>query len=96
MIIEIDGLTHSTIEEIEYDKFRQESLENIGIKFLRFTNDEIYHSIERVIELIIKKVNYLLLRLNKSDPLLFSPDRGRYNEDGSEFSIQTSNPEAKS
>jgi len=42
LTVEVDGATHLTDEDIKYDKERQDEIESLGIKFLRFTNDEIY------------------------------------------------------
>ena len=52
LAIEVDGDTHITDEEIEYDKYRQIEVENLGIKFLRFKNDEIFENIANVIKKI--------------------------------------------
>lgn len=52
LAIEADGDTHNSDEEIEYDKYRQIEVENLGIKFLRFKNDEIFENIVNVIKKI--------------------------------------------
>ena len=57
--IEIDGVTHGTTEEIEYDKLRQEELENIDIVFLRFRNQEVFENIQGVVEKIAEKAAVL-------------------------------------
>jgi len=62
LAIEVDGATHATGEEIEYDKNRQSEIENLGIKFLRFNNFDIYTNKENVIESIIDKINEMLSR----------------------------------
>jgi very-short-patch-repair endonuclease len=59
LAIEIDGATHVTDEEIEYDRKRQEEIETMGIKFLRFTNEEIYEDLHNVLERVKLKVNEL-------------------------------------
>jgi len=61
---EVDGATHLTDEEIEYDKIRQEKLEQYGITFLRFTNTEIYNDRYNVIEKIKMKVKEMIDREN--------------------------------
>ena len=53
LIIEIDGPNHSTKENKEYDEIRTEFLKGLDIKILRFTNKEINHKIEEVIQKII-------------------------------------------
>ncbi len=50
LAIEIDGLSHLNNEE--YDKLRQKELEDLGVHFLRFQDDEVYYNIGRVIEII--------------------------------------------
>jgi len=62
LAIEVDGLTHITDEEIEYDKFRQTEIELTGIEFIRFTNLEIYCDLFNVIEKIKHKVEELSLK----------------------------------
>lgn len=48
LAIEIDGLSHEGQEE--YDKQRQEKLESMGIKFLRFDDDDVFYNIEKVLD----------------------------------------------
>ena len=52
LAIEIDGSSHTTEEAIEKDTARQERLEMLGIKFLRFTEAEVRDSIRTVITVI--------------------------------------------
>ena len=59
LAIEIDGETHMTEEELEYDKRRQKYLESLGIIFLRFRNEEVFSNADIVIEKIKKKVKEL-------------------------------------
>jgi len=57
LAIKVDGDTHYMNQEVmEYDKERQLYIESFGIRFLRFTNDDVYTNIEGVIEAI---QNYL-------------------------------------
>jgi very-short-patch-repair endonuclease len=60
LVIEADGDTHFELRDIEKDKRRQKYLEDYGIAFLRFTNDEIFDAPEYVIDLIRKKVETIL------------------------------------
>ena len=60
LAIEIDGTTHLTDEEIEYDTISQKTLEEYGITFLRFTNAEVYDDRHNVIEKIKDKVKGLM------------------------------------
>lgn len=60
LIIEIDGDIHAEKEVSENDTFRQLNLEAQGIKFLRFTNQEIdmnFSEVKRKIETFIELIN---------------------------------------
>src|SRR5690349_8238720 len=50
LAVEVDGATHVTDEEKEYDRNRQNKIEVAGITFLRFTNPEVYDALDYVIE----------------------------------------------
>jgi very-short-patch-repair endonuclease len=56
LAIEVDGATHISEEDLSYDRSRQKDIEYYGIKFLRFTNPEIYGSLESVIERIKNEI----------------------------------------
>ena len=57
LIIEVDGDTHFGEEMMKYDFERQRQIESLGIKFLRFTNLDIYENIESVLEEVIRDMN---------------------------------------
>jgi very-short-patch-repair endonuclease len=59
LAMEVDGPTHLSDEEIEYDKNRQTEIEDLNIEFLRFTNDEIYKDLYNVVERIKERVIFL-------------------------------------
>jgi 5-methyltetrahydrofolate--homocysteine methyltransferase len=59
LAIEVDGATHQTNEELEHDKKRQQYLENKGVEFLRFTNEDIYSGLDKVLKNIQNKVQLL-------------------------------------
>jgi very-short-patch-repair endonuclease len=59
LAIEVDGATHATDKEREYDRHRQEEIEGLGIQFLRFTNSEVYGEMGYVLEGIREKVKEL-------------------------------------
>jgi very-short-patch-repair endonuclease len=40
----------------EYDRERQAFIESVGIRFLRFTNDEVYRNLEGVLERITQEI----------------------------------------
>lgn len=49
LVIELDGGQHFTEEGLEYDKVREEFMKSLGIKTLRFSNNEIYNNIDGVL-----------------------------------------------
>jgi len=53
LAIEIDGGYHSNDEIQIYDKARQQLIESFGIKFLRFTVDEVYYNIDKTLSIIL-------------------------------------------
>ena len=57
LIIEVDGGIHNNPEQREHDIGRTYDLEQLGLKIIRFTNDQaIFHSIE-TLEEIEKNIN---------------------------------------
>jgi very-short-patch-repair endonuclease len=61
LVIEIDGSIHEIEGNREKDKGREDEFEKFGIKTIRFTNDEIYESMDRVIEGIKEECNRRLM-----------------------------------
>ncbi len=53
LVIEIDGATHSTDAEINYDRRREASLIEYGFRVLRFNNNEVYQNLGGVLETIL-------------------------------------------
>lgn len=53
--IEVDGGYHLEEDQKIYDRERQNIFESIGIKVLRFTNDEIFLDIDSVLGQIVKE-----------------------------------------
>ena len=52
LVIEIDGNYHLEIDQKEYDKYRSDDIEELGISVIRFTNDEVITDIESVVSKI--------------------------------------------
>ena len=50
IVIEIDGDTHFNDNAVEYDRIRTEFFNLVGIKVIRFTNNEVYQNIKEVLE----------------------------------------------
>ena len=57
--IEIDGESHLSNVEQEYDAMRTEYLESLGRKVIRFTNDDVRYNIHAVVQSIIDTCNTL-------------------------------------
>ena len=52
LIIEVDGETHSSIEERDHDERRRAYLERAGWTLLRFWNSDVYRNLAGVLEAI--------------------------------------------
>lgn len=59
LCIEIDGDSHLSKEQQEYDAARTEYLESLGRKVIRFTNDNVRYNIHAVVQSIIDTCNRL-------------------------------------
>ena len=57
--IEIDGLTHSDIGVYEKDLVKQKYLENLGIIVKRYSSEEVFKTINQVLEDIYQTCNEL-------------------------------------
>jgi len=53
LVVEVDGVTHSTDEEIAYDDRRSAYLELQGYRILRILNDDIYRRFDDVMDMIL-------------------------------------------
>jgi very-short-patch-repair endonuclease len=62
LAIEIDGDSHFMLGAEEQDKARQEHIEAFGIRFLRFTNDDIYKNIDGVCQVVYTFVDEIRKR----------------------------------
>ena len=54
LVVEIDGATHSTDEEIAHDRRRTAFLQAEGYRVLRFANAQVYENIAAVIDEIAR------------------------------------------
>jgi very-short-patch-repair endonuclease len=63
LAIEVDGVTHSSPEEIEDDNRRQSIIENYHITFIRIKNEQVYRNLNEVILRIEKKIDELVGKL---------------------------------
>ena len=58
LIIEVDGGYHDLPEQYKYDKEREHELDDLGLKVIRFTNEQVLFQIEnslKAIEGVIKE-----------------------------------------
>ncbi|HEY1452733.1 MAG TPA: DUF559 domain-containing protein [Roseiarcus sp.] len=65
-VVEIDGSTHSTDEEIAGDGARSAALAQRGYDVLRFTNDDVFSNLDGVIETIRMRLLELRPRVDDS------------------------------
>ncbi len=66
LVIEVDGATHSTDEQIARDAARTAALAAQGFAILRFTNDEVFHNLDGVLETVRLKLIELRPRIEHS------------------------------
>jgi adenine-specific DNA-methyltransferase len=52
LVIELDGDTHTTPDEVEYDRIRHEYLASLGLEVVRFWNFEVKENPEGILERI--------------------------------------------
>ena len=57
LAIEIDGASHEGADAMEYDGERQRFIENLEIRFLRFTNAQIHNHLPEVLATISQTLN---------------------------------------
>ncbi|MEG4323580.1 MULTISPECIES: endonuclease domain-containing protein [unclassified Microcoleus] len=59
LALEVDGDSHFEEGAVEYDVARQEFIESARINFLRFTNDDVYHNLDGVLDAIVDGIKSL-------------------------------------
>jgi very-short-patch-repair endonuclease len=59
LAIEIDGEIHLNHEVMEYDDGRSHDIEKYGIKILRFTNNEVFTNLKKIIDEILNTIAVL-------------------------------------
>jgi very-short-patch-repair endonuclease len=60
LAIEVDGLSHNHKEAVAEDEFRQQKLESLAVKFLRFSEAEVKHDRFNVLRTIETKIIELI------------------------------------
>jgi very-short-patch-repair endonuclease len=56
LVIEVDGETHGSAEELEHDRRRTEFLNAEGWTVIRFTNTDIYENVSGVVEMLLARL----------------------------------------
>ena len=77
LAIEIDGISHDHQAAIQDDYLRQQAIESLGIRFLRFTDEQVKNELEGVLIHISRWINDRALLNN---PPLTPPKRGIHQE----------------
>ena len=54
LVVEVDGATHSTAEELASDSRRTAVLDTEGYRVIRFTNQQVYENVEAALEEILR------------------------------------------
>ena len=67
LVLELDGATNSTDEELGADAERQKRIEQDGYAVLRFRNAEVYENRDGVVETILLKLRALRPRIAVTD-----------------------------
>ncbi|MFD2574430.1 endonuclease domain-containing protein [Spirosoma soli] len=52
LVIEVDGSVHNTLEARIDDAERELILQDLGLRILRFSNDDVMHHIDKVLSMI--------------------------------------------
>jgi cyclase len=52
LAVELDGEIHRLNDNQEYDKYRTDALQALGISVIRFTNDEVLNDVQQVLSVI--------------------------------------------
>jgi very-short-patch-repair endonuclease len=54
LVVEVDGVTHATPEQLAYDARRSRVLEEAGFFVLRFSNADVYENLDGVLEVVVR------------------------------------------
>jgi very-short-patch-repair endonuclease len=57
LVIELDGDVHFANDNPDYDRGRTQTLEELGITVIRFSNDEILRNIQSVLAKVVQAAN---------------------------------------
>ena len=73
LVVELDGFVHEDDDVFKNDKNRQNNLEALGLKVLRFTNQQVYKNLEAVWYCIADECEKRIAELKKPTPSCTSP-----------------------
>ena len=73
LAVEIDGSSHDREDAIEYDKARQEEIEALGIRVVRFTNHDVLSNLDTV----IKQLGEIITEKNQEQAHTFPLTEGK-------------------
>ena len=59
LVIEVDGSQHLSDEMLEYDRIRDEYMSSLGLRVLRFNNNDVLTNIDGVVERIMENMEEL-------------------------------------
>ena len=93
LAIEIDGDSHFQAGAEEYDRDRQALIEKLGIRFLRFTNSDVYESLNGVLEKVAKAVQRI--KKNAAESPVQSGDCGCHYDYPPKYAFLTSSLDNK-
>ena len=65
LLIEVDGDSHFTEDQLQCDRARTETLESLGYRLIRFTNSDVRYNLSAVIGKIIEEVESRIKELEK-------------------------------
>ena len=56
LIIEVDGPYHAKCRQMQEDEQREETLNRMGYRVIRFTNEEVLYDTANLLEILIKEI----------------------------------------
>ena len=59
LIVEVDGATHGSEQEVAYDTERTRFFDSIGFRVVRVTNVDVYENLDGVLEMIDRELKQL-------------------------------------
>ena len=72
LIVEVDGATHSSPEELAYDRERELVLSRLGFRILRVGNLDVYQNISNVLSAVLTALQQQMQAEDPSSALIVS------------------------